>query len=83
MIHFTWSKIMSDNDIRAKYKAKAEQLAKELATELLENESDLEMKFSSFDSEVHKILMETGKKTMEIIGSTLEHKVKKKPQNKG
>lgn len=74
---------MGTENIRQKYKEKAEQLAKELAEELLKNEADLEKKFSSFDSEVQEILLETGKKTMEIIGSTLEDKVKKKPSKKG
>lgn len=69
---------MNADDIRKKYTEKTEQLARELAEELLKNEVDLEKNFSSFDSEVQKILQETGKKTMEIIGSTLEDKVKKK-----
>lgn len=74
---------MSTDDIKKKYKEKAEQLAKELAEELLKNELDLEKNFSSFDSEVQIILQDTGKKTMEIIGSTLEDKVKKKQPKKG
>lgn len=74
---------METDNIRDKYKEKTEQLARELAEELLKNEVDLEKRFSSFDSEVQKILLETGKKTMEIIGSTLEDKVKKKPSKKG
>jgi len=74
---------METDNIRDKYKAKTEQLARELAEELLKNEVDLEKRFSSFDSEVQKILLETGKKAMEIIGSTLEDKVKKKPSKKG
>ena len=74
---------METNKITEKYKKKAEQLAKELAAELLENEVDLEKNFSAFDSEVQKILLETGKKTMEIMGSTLEERVKKKPLKKG
>ena len=74
---------MGTHNIRQKYKEKTEQLAKELAEELLMNEEDLEKKFSSFDSEVQEILLETGKRTMEIIGSTLEGKVKKKPLKKG
>lgn len=74
---------METDKIRKKYKDKAEQLAKELAEELLTKEDDLEKNFSSFDSEIQKILLETGKKTMEIIGSTLEEKVKKKPSKKG
>lgn len=74
---------MGTDNIRKKYKEKTEQLAKELAEELLKNEADLEKKFSSFDSEVQEILLETGKKTMEIIGSTLEDKVKKKAVKEG
>ena len=74
---------METDNIRDKYKEKTEQLARELAEELLKNEVDLEKRFTSFDSEVQKILLETGKKTMEIIGSTLEDKVKKKPSKKG
>lgn len=73
---------MNTEDIRNKYKEKIEQLAKELAEELLKNEDNLEKKFSSFDSEVLKILQDTGKKTMEIIGSDLENKLKKKPSMK-
>ncbi|MGZ3633971.1 MAG: hypothetical protein ACXWM7_06835 [Parachlamydiaceae bacterium] len=73
---------MSTDDIRNKYKEKTEQLAKELAEELLKNEADLEKNFSSFDSEVQKILQDTGKKAMEFIGSTLEDKIKKKPSKK-
>jgi hypothetical protein len=74
---------MGTDKIREKYKEKAEQLAKELAEELLKNEVDLEKNFSTFDSEVQKILLDTGKKTMEVIGSTLEERVKKKPPKKG
>lgn len=74
--------IMNHKDIKDKYKKKAEQLARDLAEELLKNEIDLENNFSSFDSEVQKILQDTGKKTMEIIGSNLQDKVKKKPSKK-
>ena len=49
-------------DIKQKYKKKIDQLAKELAAELLQNEESLENRFASFDSEVHKILMDIGKK---------------------
>ena len=66
-----------------KYKKKIEKLSEELATELLNTETDLDKRFTTLDSDVKKILMEVGSKTMGKIGSSLTSNVKKKPLKKG
>lgn len=65
-----------------KYKKKIEELSKELATELLNTETNLDKRFTTLDSDVKKILMEVGSKTMENIGFDLTSDVKKKPLKK-
>ncbi len=70
------------HDIKDEYQELIKKISEELAEKLLKNEIDLEKKFTSFDSEVHKILMEIGKNTMQIVGNNLTCEVKKKPTNK-
>ena len=65
------------DEIIAKYKAKIKKLSEELAKEFLETEDNLEKRFTSFDSEVQKILIEIGNNTMQIVGTNLTEVEKK------
>ena len=74
---------MLSDDSKNKYKEKIRKMAEELAEAIMLNETDLEKRYRSLDSDVHDILIDIGNSTMQIIGKSTEDSVKKKPRKKG
>ena len=68
----------ASNEIQKKYEEKIKKFSQELAEDFLQNESNLIDRFTSFDTEVQKVLIEVGKSTMKTVGDCLEDQVKKK-----
>lgn len=74
---------MLSDDSKNKYKEKIRKMSEELAEAIILNETDLEKRYRSLDSDVHDILIDIGNSTMQIIGKSTEDSVKKKPRKKG
>jgi len=74
---------MLSDESKKKYKEKIQKIANELAEEIIHNETNLEQRYRSLDSDVQDILIDIGNSTMQLIGKSAEDKVKKKPRKRG
>jgi hypothetical protein len=68
---------MLSDESKKIYKEKIKKIAEELAQEIIRNETDLDKRYRSLDSDVQDILIDIGNSTLQIIGESAESDIKK------